>query len=163
MAIDWTYALPEDVSNFFGSIGVDAFASHDLRGSDATVDECLIEATDEINLYVLTRYEKEAVRTNRLLKRWCVVLATVYLCERRGNPIPESLLGAYQRIKDALPLLQSDKLRLPDTPLKGMNVPTFSNMKIDRRFPRRQQRVAINSSNLPLERPRDSELTWFDY
>jgi phage gp36-like protein len=163
VAITWTYCTAEDVENFFGATGVAAFASHDLRGSEATVDDCIAQATDEINLYVLRRYDEAGVKTSRMLRQWCVVMATVYLCERRGNPVPESLVAEYQRIAEKLPLIMRDEMRIPGVPLKGLNVPMFSNMHIDRRYVRRQQRVAINSTNMPKQRPQDSELTQFDY
>lgn len=163
MAITWTYATPEDVTNFFGDTGVAAFAAHDLRGSDATLEDCIAQATDEINLYVLRRYEEDGVKTNRMLRQWCVVMSAVYLCERRGNPVPESLVAEYQRITEKLPLIMRDEMRIPGVRLKGINVPMFSNMHIDRRYARRQQRVAINSTNMPKERPQDTEITRVGY
>jgi phage gp36-like protein len=146
-----------------GASGVAAFTDHDDRGSDANAQECIDQATDEILLYVYRRYGDAAIQGSRMLKRWCVVLACVYLCERRGNPVPESLLAEAQRIMETLEKIRIGKLLLPGVPVRSPSVPAMSNLHVDRRYPRSQVRVTIhNSSVVPLSKPRDYEGQWYD-
>jgi phage gp36-like protein len=162
VAIDWTYCEGEDVINLLGFDGVEAFASHDERGSDATLQDCVEQGADEINLCVLARYPAAAVKGNRLLKRWNSMLAAFFVCERRGNPVPASIAAECERIMARLEDVRIGKLRIPGVPMIGPNVPALSNLVVDRRYPRTQVRVVLqNSSNYPTKLPRNSEGAMF--
>ncbi len=163
MTIQWTYCEPEDVEAYLGSAAVAAFTQHDLRGSAAGIKECIEQATDEINLLLLRRYSETGLRAVRMLKRWCVVMASCYVCERRGNPVPERLVAEWTRIDKSLRDLADGKVFLPGIPLAAPSVPSLSNMVIDRRYPRSQPRVVTqNSSNWPMSRGRKVEGAWND-
>lgn len=164
MALDWTYCETQDVIDFIGVDGVEAFAEHDDRGSEATLVDCVEQGTDEINLCVLTRYPVEGVKTHRLLKRWNVVLAAFFLSERRGNPVPSSTAAECERIMARLEDIRVGKLKLPLVPHVGPNVPAVSNLLIDRRYPRSQVRVVTqNSSNYSTRLGRKTEGAWYDW
>lgn len=163
MSTTWTYCEPIDVENYLGTAAVTAFTSHDFRGSSENVQECIDQATDEINLLLLRRYSETALKTVRMLKRWCVVVASCYVCERRGNPVPERLVAEYQRIFESLTQISAGKQFIPGIPYSAPSVPSLSNMVIDRRYPRSQPRVVTqNSSNWPLSRNRKVEGAWND-
>lgn len=163
MAQNWVYCLPEDIENFLGSSGASAFGAHDLRGWETNATECIEQATDEINLHVHRRYSDEGLQASRMLKRWCVVLASCYFCERRGNPIPDSILADAQRIMELLKGVQTGSILLPGVPYRSPSIPAHSNIVIDRRYPRSQQRVVTqNSPNVPISRPRKVEGSWYD-
>lgn len=163
MAYSWTYSTPSDLQNFLGVNGVEAFGSHDDRGWEANATECCEQATDEINLYVYRRYADAALQSSRMLQRWAVVLSACFFCERRGNPIPESILADFNRIMEMLKGVHAGTILLPGVALRSPSVPAMSNMKIDRRYIRRQQRVAENSTQVPISRPRDTEPYHYGY
>ncbi len=144
--VTWTYCTSDDIANFLSASGLEAFGGHDDRGAEENAGECCEQATDEINLYVLHRYTPEAVRYHRMLIRWAVVMATAYLCERRGNPIPESIVAEYQRIQDKLEKIRDNKLRLEGVPQRVASFPAFGNLRIDQRYARAQIRVVQSTS-----------------
>jgi hypothetical protein len=163
MAITWTYCEPDDVKAYIGSIAADAFTAHDARGTNTAILDCIQQATDEMNLFLLRRYSETALRSVRMLKRWCVVWSACFVFERRGNPVPDRMVAEFQRIEKALNEIATGKLFMPGIPQASPTVPSLSNMVIDRRYPRSQPRVVTqNSSNWPLSRNRKVEGAWND-
>ncbi len=152
------YCTVDDLKNFFSTSGVEAFTDQDTRGSNQATQDCIDQATDEINIFVLRRYEITVAETSKMLKRWCIVLTTFFLCESRGCPVPDSIAAEAQRINDRLEKIQSGEFRLPGVMQKaiGSSSPTFSNLTVDRRFGSNQVRVVQQaSSNIPSQLGQD--------
>lgn len=149
MATD--YCTAADLERYFSKVGVDHFADHDDDGiqEPGVVADAIERATDEINLYVLThgRYAIADLVGNRLLNSWCVVLATCDLCQTRGNGVPESVAMECQRIFELLEKVMDGKLNLPEVARQGQGVPTFSNLRLDRRYRDEKVRVIRSTSS----------------
>lgn len=156
------YCTKAEVERFFSPQGVEAFADHDEDGDDAeddlVVDDAILRATTEITDFAQTWYDQAGLLQSPTVKRWCVVMATYYLCEVRGNDPPASITRDYERIMGAggfLERLQAGNYKLAGIPMRASLLPTFSNLQIDRRFRDRTARVTENSSPEPTTRQQD--------
>lgn len=144
------YCDQDDVERLLSNHGVTSFADHNEDGENESgvVTDCLAQATDEINLYANQRYLADDLADSTLINRWCTTLAAYFLCMRRGNPVPESLQYEFERIMVNLTKIQEGLLTLPGVPMNGDLSPSFSNLKVDRRFRHSKIRVTkVNSSS----------------
>jgi phage gp36-like protein len=147
MSVATPYCDLADMQRLFSSQGVTAFSDHDADGQDdaGVTDDCIDEATEEINLFCKL-YSTSGLASSTLINRWCTTLACFFLCERRGNPVPDSLATAAQLVRDRLSLVLSGAL--PLNVAKSVNTsPSFSNMTVDRRFPFSRVRVQRENSD----------------
>lgn len=147
MAVATPYCTLEDMQRLFSSQGVTAFSDHDADGQDddGVTDDCIDQATEEINYYAMQFYSAASLAASTLINRWCTVLAVVFLCQRRGNPIPDSLASEREAIIAKLIEIRSGIGKLPGVAYKSNLRPSFSNLEIDRRFP--SSRVRVNRTN----------------
>lgn len=147
------YCTAEDLELYLSAVGVTAFADHEeFPSTESTViAECIERATEEINSVLRTRYDIVALAGNALLKHWSTVMACRYLCLRRGNMPPESLEFEYREIVDRetgkLVDAARGKLNLLSSFRPQDNVPSFSNLTVDRRYIDEKVRVRTRSSN----------------
>ncbi len=165
-----TYCTESDLINLLSSHGVVGFADHDGDGDadSGVVDRCISEASAEIDLFLLSRYEEAALADNRHLNRWATVMAARFLCLRRGNMPPESLELEFTRIVDPetgfLARVRAGRLKLPGVRRKYNAAPSFSNLTVDRRYPREKIRVTeANSDGESTTRERDAASEVFIY
>ena len=165
-----TYCSVADVQRLFSSAGVTDYADHDDDGVADTdvVEDCINQATEEIDAYARQRYEQAKLSTSTLINRWCTVLAVYFLCMRRGNTVPQSIASETERILDPdsglLVRLSRGRYQLPGVPLREDLRPSWSNLTIDRRYPRSKTRVVrTNSSDSPTKLTRDFEEAYPSY
>lgn len=143
-----TYCTESDIQRLFSSAGVVAFSDHDNDGVSDTgvVDDCINHASQEIELYCRRRYDAIGLAASSLVNRWTTVLATAYLCERRGNAVPESLAKEAARIlEDILPKVASGELSLPGIAFAQDLRPMHSNLTVDRRY--RYSKIRVQQAN----------------
>lgn len=144
-----------DLIRYLSRQGVVSHSDHDDSGieDDEVIDDAIDRASAEItgNLYPL--YADDDLDDSSLVKHWCVIAASYYLCVTRGNPVPDSVAHEYEQLT-ALPdgLLERTrrgKFVIPGLRRRSLNVPAFSNLTIDRRYRREKIRVIrANSSTL---------------
>lgn len=135
-----------DLQRMFSSAGVTSFADHDQDGLADTgvTDDCINQATGEIQFYC-TQYALADLATSNLVARWATVLAVRFLCQRRGNIVPDSVESEYQDIKEKLKEVRSG-FPIPGVPYRTNSLPTMSNVRVDRRYPQSTIRVTPNNS-----------------
>lgn len=147
MSVATPYCDLDDMRRLLSSQGVTAFSDHNSDGMDdaGVTDDCIDEATEEINLFC-NLYSTAGLAASTLINRWATTLACFFLCERRGNPVPESLANAAARVRELLALVLTGALTL--NVAKSVNTsPSFSNMTVDRRFPFSRVRVQRENSD----------------
>jgi hypothetical protein len=144
-----------DMQNVLSAFGVEAFSDHEETGADndAVIDFCRTQATGEMRGWIGQLYELTELSKSELVTAWVAVMSCYYLCMKRGNPIPDSLVDEYDRITNPqtgiIAQVQKEKFLIPDIRRKATNIPVFSNMTIDRRYRRETVRVtSANSSQL---------------
>lgn len=129
-----TYCVEADLERYLSAQGVIAFADHDSDGDSDTgvVNDCIAQAAEEINLYANQYYSAAALATSTLIVRWATVLASAFLCQRRGNPVPDSLQAEFTRIMETLERIRKGEMRIPGIAWKSDFRPTVSNVVVDR-------------------------------
>ncbi|MGH9932600.1 MAG: phage protein Gp36 family protein [Pyrinomonadaceae bacterium] len=155
------YCDLSDVERLFSSYGVTAYSDHDGDGQadSEVVNDCINQATEEINLYCQQWYEPADLDNSTLINRWCTVMATTFLCERRGNPVPESLQAEFARIAEKLERILAGTLKIPGLAMRDDMRPSYSNLTVDRRYQRSRIRVTRqNSSDAPTRLTQDATL-----
>ena len=158
------YCTQADIDRLFSAAGRLAFSDHDEDdvSDPGVVDDCIDQASQEIELYCFGRYDAAGLSSSTLVTRWCTVLAVHYLCERRGNPVPETVLIERDRLLGDGGLLfkiQAGRMQLPGVPLRTDLRPAWSNLKVDRRYPTSKVRVRRqNSSDVPTTLTKDQAL-----
>ena len=147
-----TYCVEADINRVLSSGGVIAFADHDESGtSDAgVVDDCIVRASEEINLYCRQRYSEAGLLTSSLVTRWATILAACFVCELRGNPVPASLAKEADRLlEEILPNILAGKMNLPGIAYANDLRPAVSNLTVDRRWRfSKIRRTGPNSTNV---------------
>lgn len=138
--IDPAYCTEEDLIRFLSQHGVDSFG-----GEGGTVDDAIDQATEEINYYC-QRYTAAALATSVLVNRWAVRMAAYFLAGTRANPEPNSLVEEFNRIIDRLIEIRSGVGQIPGLAMRADLSPGFSNLRVDRRYIYRKQRVTPNST-----------------
>ena len=136
-------------------------ADHDEDGVADTgvLDDCINQATEEIDLYVATRYERSDLADSNLVNRWATLFAAYFLTTRRGNPTPNSWEIEFQRIIELLQDVNDGKKKIPGIPLRADMRPSMSNLTIDRRYRRSTVRVTpTNSTDAPTTLTQDKAL-----
>lgn len=144
-----TYCTEVQMRRYFSTDGITAFADHDQDGTadDDVITDCIEQATDEINAYAMQRYSAAALSASTLIIRWAVVLATKFLCERRGNSAPASLQSEFERIMLKLQQIPTGIFKLPGVATRSDFRPGFSNLTIDRRYQFSKVRVVHTASD----------------
>jgi len=153
------YTTKERIERLFSSQGVTAFADHDSDGnSDAgVVDDCINRATAEIRAKLVRFYQDTDLAGHELINEWATVLATFFLCQRRGNPSPECFAEDVAYIRQQINELLTLQWVLSDIPFRGGSPCTVSNLTVDRRY--RHSRIRVtdqNSSDAPTLMTQDS-------
>ena len=155
------YCSIAELDRFMSSAATDDFADHDADGTADTdvIEDCINQATDEIDLYARQQYTPAVLATSTLITRWCVVMAARFLQERRMNVVSESIVVQWDRIIANLEKVAENRLQLPGLAKRDDMRPTWSNLKIDRRFRHSKIRVTqTNSSNAPTKLTQDATL-----
>jgi phage gp36-like protein len=154
------YSTQTEIERLLSSYGVLAFSDHDESGT-ADVDviaDCIDQASDEMVMLLRDRYDEPALSACNLVRRWTTLLAAYFLCMRRGNPVPESIQKEYERVSELMKQVSFGHLNLPDVPQRFDLRPTWSNLRVDRRWPRSKTRVKrVNSSDAPTFLTQDDD------
>jgi phage gp36-like protein len=144
------YCDADDVRRLLSSAGAMSFADHDQNGVEdpGVLDDCIGQATQEIDFCLHERYEPDQLVLSAIVNRWATNLACYFLCQRRGNPVPEPIQRECDRIlfeeNSALNEIRRGNRWLPGLEPNRGQAPSFANMTIDRRF-RRPQKVNWDS------------------
>lgn len=157
------YTTQADIERFLSTTGVADFSDNDQDGAVNTdvVEDCINQATEEIDLYLRERYTQADLSSSELVTRWCTVMAARFLCHRRGNVVPDTLEREWERIADPavglMAMIADSKRDLPGIELRADLRPTWSNLKVDRRWRRSTIRVTKqNSSDAPTQLTQDT-------
>jgi len=152
------YCTEADMNRYLSANAVIDFADHDEDNTADTgvTDDCINQATEELDLFLTERYAQAELQTSTIVNRWATVIACRFLCQRRGNVVPDSMETEWERIQGHLEAIAADRRSLPGIALRDQMIPTMSNLAIDQRYRRNKSRVTrTNSSTAPSKLPRD--------
>jgi phage gp36-like protein len=113
-----------DIQNRLSAAGVAA------RVDDTpptTLGDVIDEASRKVDEHCQTRYGTNLSKSN-IVKHWTATIAATLLCERRGNPVPNSLARRYQETMDAMEHVLLHGRLIPDIAERKAGVPVMSNV-----------------------------------
>ena len=157
------------LERYMSSYGVISYSDNNQDGATDTlvVDDCKTYGMQFLVGILAQRYTYALLTTAPMMAELAAIIILRELCLRRGNAPPASLEARYHEITDKDALLDQiakGRVQLVDTNgdlirMNTSNLPSHSNLMIDRRFSERQQRVISGSSNTtPSKLRRDMDL-----
>ncbi len=155
------YCSIAELDLFMSSNATTDYADHDADGTADTdvIEDCINQGTDEIDLYAGQQHTQAQLATSTLINKWCIVMSARFLQERRMNVVSESIVVQWDRIIENLQKVAENRLQLPGLAKRDDMRPTWSNLKIDRRFRHSKIRVTrTNSSSAPTKLSQDATL-----
>ena len=111
------------------------------------MDFALADAAETCNFYLWPKYSPSWLATSNWVNVRASWLATYALCDRRGNPCPESLEDRAEKVLEELERVHSGSHLLPGVPLRWAMAPVYSNVRADPRYEYRVLRVERNNSS----------------
>lgn len=88
--------------------------------------------TAKVNRYLQQMYDSADLALSWSVYNWATVLACQWLCSRRGNPIPSSLVMLLRETLDDLEMVRSGDMVIEDIALRNTLAPCWSNVRLDR-------------------------------
>ncbi len=120
-----------DLQSRLSTIGVT------LRVDDdpSSVGQILQRATNKVFYYTEPLYDHLTILQDANLAGWtndrAVDIAAYYICTRRANPCPQSVVDEYKEALLALEDVRLDLSQIPNVYQRHRSSPTFSNVKVD--------------------------------
>lgn len=152
MSLDYTYCTSSDLEQRLSTTGVllrtddndDGDASD---GVEATAVAAAIEAASvKINQYCLGRYTAANLYASDIVNHWCIILACCELDKRRANTVAASNAEDCKEVTETLKAVQAGDQSIWDIPPRIVSVPTYANMRMDRRYGNKRLRVDTSTS-----------------
>lgn len=148
------YTSRAEMASIFTTLALDTRVDDDrsetVSASEETLlEECIEEATDIFNAYLLPFYTDTNLALSRWVRRRCSYVACYLLSQRRGNPAQfadryAAILEEIQRIAKG-PGINGNP-HIPRIPVRQDNRPSLSNLKIDNRYRRSKIRTDTNTA-----------------
>lgn len=154
-----TYCTVRDIERFLSVAGVDAFSDHDFDGyrEAGVVDDAIEEAAAFIRDKVCTWYNSEDLIGNVTVRRWNKIIAVRIICSSRANPIPDTVELHYREVVEDMTNIGKGNGSLCGVPKRDVNTPTWSNLRVDRRYDRERIRV-IQETSSPIQSELEQDL-----
>lgn len=121
-------------------------------GEAPRADEASAVGTGTVNRFCQMRYSPAQLANSWSVWDWATLIAAVWLCRRRGNPVPKSLLQARDEAIEEMREVQAGTITLEDIATRMSDAPAWSNSTLDPRYRTQQIRVQRRRSE---RTPRD--------
>lgn len=150
-----TYCNRADLEDRHSDYGLDGIFDDDADGTDDTsgsaVETRVVQGcaagTNRVNFFLLARYDIAELALSPIACQFAVVHALKWLCARRGNPVPSSLLADCQEADEMMKMIQAGTAILPDAASRSSSMPSHMNVTIDRNYRIGKTRVVRQRSD----------------
>ncbi len=116
---------------------------------ELAVDDCILDASETINMYLYSKYTPANLAQSAWVNRRCVDVAVYVLCSRRMNDVPESAESRYETAIEELKAIADGPRTVPGIPLRFSLAPRYSNVRVDDRYRFKKIRVESQISSKP--------------
>lgn len=146
------YTSEEEITDLLSAIGVNLRLDDDESVSDEDIDNdddnetgidddeqarltvnAIRFGTAKVNLYLLARYTAEQLETSVQVHAWATTIAVYWLCGRRANPRPQTVIDDYKEAIGEMTEVKDRDLALTDIGERQSDQPTLSNVTLDNR------------------------------
>jgi hypothetical protein len=165
--------LYTDVDALNGVLSADgvAFRITDTPGGTPATDlitQAANLATGTVNGFCLARYDAADLAQSWEVWDWTSTIAVEWLCERRGNPVPNGLRKRYERVvgedgnSGILGAVRDGERLVGEIPQRLTSAPAVSNVIVDQNYRGKQIRVQRNQSDRVPRVLRQPAYDWVD-
>lgn len=152
-ALDYLYTSTTEVNAVLSSTGTDLRLDDDQGGTVDVTEAAVLsttivnEATAEVNDYLFQRYAPIKLNDSWSCRRATSIIAAVWVCQRRGNPVPASLEKEYERVIAKLEQIRDHILDIGGIAERESDQIGVSNVTIDSNYDVKQIRVQRSISD----------------
>lgn len=150
------YCTQVDIESLLSKSGVRVRTNDtglDLATDTGLVDDCIARGSEKIDMSVAKRYDTSAIQSHRWVKWCCAVISAVFLCRRKGWPVPSSLSEEYGEYLEQLQEIRDGKLDIEGVPDRNISIPSMSNLRVDMRYRTQKMRMeSIVSTGRPASK-----------
>jgi phage gp36-like protein len=121
------YCTLDDLSDRLSAEGVN------LRLDDVpptASGNVLRRTANKINQFLLRQYTAANLATSDIVNELAISIGVYYLCTRRGNPAPESVIAAYEEALDDLASIRRGQTDIGDIARRRQSAPVMDNVRI---------------------------------
>lgn len=163
-ALTYLYTDENSVVGLLSQFGLDSRVSDDPSVIGSTSSSNYVQwainwGTARVNTFASSRYDTSLLGTSWTVWQWATVLACYWLCNRRLNPVPDSLLALYEETMGELNMVKAGQLNIDDLPMRSVMAPVWSAIRMDERYIVRKMRVVGPlSDSTPTRAPQNQDL-----
>src|SRR5205807_404447 len=100
--------------------------------------------TTRVKLYCNARYDDSQLKLAGSVLDWATTCATKYLCTRRAQGCPKSILADYEEAIKEMGMVQRGQLNIESIGTRGVDWPTVVNVTVNPAFDVMRARVQPN-------------------
>jgi hypothetical protein len=104
------------------------------------------KGTSKVKLYCNSRYDDVQLKLSGTVCDWASLVAAKFLCTRRAQGCPKSLMVDYEEAIDEMRMVQNGQLMLEDVGTRGVDWPTVVNITVNPSYDFMRSRVEPNMS-----------------
>ncbi len=86
------------------------------------------KGTSKVKLYCNSRYDDSALVLSGTVLDWATTIAAKFLCTRRGQACPKSIMNDFDAAIEEMRMVQSGQLSIEDIGTRGVDWPSISNV-----------------------------------
>jgi hypothetical protein len=141
----YVYCSQGDVEAILSIEGVESRLDDDQSGTVSPTESGYLNATiipwatSWVNIYLMGRYDAAMLATSYVANDCTATRAARRLCQRRGNPVPESLAELFKEVQQLLADIKANKLSLEDVPERTSGSISWRNVHHSRHLLRRNR------------------------
>lgn len=104
------------------------------------------KGTSKVKLYCNSRYDDSQLALSGTVLDWATIVAAKFLCTRRAQACPKSILESYDEAIEEMRMVQAGQLSIEDIGTRGADWPTISNVIVNPAYDGMRARVQPNIS-----------------
>lgn len=152
-ALSTLYTDTDSIEGLLSQIGRDSRVDDNYTNNiDAREDNFITWAcnwaTARVNTFCSNRYEPATLATSWTVWGWATICACWWLCGRRGNPVPDSIIALYEEAMMEMKMVAAGQLNIDDLAMRNALAPVWDNMRMDQRYIVRKMRIIRPLSDL---------------
>jgi phage gp36-like protein len=121
------YCTSDDLEDRLSEAGVT------LRTDDSpptSYGNAILRASSKINQFLLRQYTEANLAASDIVTDYASTIATYYLCTRRGNPAPDSVIAEYREAIEELKLIHAGGMDVSDIGRRKSSAPVMDNNRV---------------------------------
>lgn len=99
------------------------------------------KGTSKVKLYCNARYDDSALAQSGTVCDWATICASKFLCTRRAQGCPKSLLADYEECIEEMRMVQTSQLSIEDIGTRGIDWPQIVNVTVNPSYDGMRARV----------------------